>query len=654
MCGITGYFTNSPSINTSIIKMAESIQHRGPDDGGYVMSEVNCQTAHSFSSRYSPAIIKERWPTLVESGDVPAHHVAMAQVRYSIIDLSPAGHQPMWSACGEYCLTFNGEIYNYIELRAELIKLGCQFLTNSDTEVLLQGYMYWGVGVFNRLNGFFAIALFDRKCKAILIGRDRLGKSHLYLNQKVGQAIHWASEIKALIVAGCIYHDNIDVSAVADFVLYNRRDQWGTFWKDVIDFPPGHYAWINANCQFEPVQYWSLPTQRLSKKEISLEQASSGLCDLLTNALDIRLRADVPIAFELSGGLDSSALVGLAAGRLGKNIQTYTVEFQEEGCNEEPYARAVSLHYPNQINYNVIQSGQDEFWKGANDFCWQQEEPFHAPNLYTSQCMQQLIKSRGAHVVISGAAGDEMLAGYAGYYLVPYLRHLLNAGSLSEFIHELRANTEVNTLRSLRSLTLDLFLNDKSKTNILLRKSGQYALLKDILSPSLFASALQISNLSEERSFHGMTTANMSNRLMNYWLRSGGKSAYAIPIEVRMPFLDYRVTEFCMKLPPEYLIHDGWHKYVLRKAVENYLPTEVTWRRTKMGFPFPYREWLIQSQVIATENMKDVNCPWINIRALIKNYDALVHVCPVTLWRLISVVLWWRRIIEQRAIMSEA
>jgi asparagine synthetase B (glutamine-hydrolysing) len=136
--------------------------------------------------------------------------------------------------------------------------------------------------------------------------------------------------------------------------------------------------------------------------------------------------------------------------------------------------------------------------------------------------MQRLIKSHGEHVVISGAAGDEMLAGCAGYYQILYLRHLLNAGFFSEFIHELRANTEVNTLRSLRSLTLDLFLNNKSKSNISSRLRGQYALLKDILSRSLFASALQIPKISEERSFHGITIANMTYHLMNYWLRSGG------------------------------------------------------------------------------------------------------------------------------------
>lgn len=652
MCGICGYFLTNKRGASEITQMAAAIAHRGPDDGGFLLADVVNNHAHTFSSDRSPGAIQNQWPVLTAGVDTPLHQLAMAQVRYSIIDLSPGGHQPMWSACGTYCLTFNGEIYNYIELREELIQLGHQFRTASDTEVLLNGYIAWGVDVFQRLNGFFAVAIYDMKRKAVLLGRDRLGKANFYLSCRQGESIYWASEIKALLVAGCVSHDRIDIASVADYILYNRRDRGGTFWKDVLDFPPGNFAWIDQACKFEPVRYWVLPSSRLTMSDLSMSEASVGLADVLTDALNIRLRADVPIGFELSGGMDSSALVGLAAGRLQRKFKTYTIEFPEEHANEEPFARAVAQRYPNQIDYTVIKPPKEEFWLGANDFVWQQEEPFHAPNLHTSQCMQRIIKNDGAHVVITGAAGDEMLAGYAGDYQGPYLRHLLCTGNLSSFASELFSNTEVSPAQSLKGIVFDIFMSQEQRTLMGMRRVGEFALLKSILSPTVFSAKLNNPSAPAENSFHGRTVANMTNRLMNYWLRSGAKSGYGIPIESRAPFLDYRVVEYCTQLPPEYLIHKGWHKYVLRKAVEEYVPPEVVWRRNKMGFPFPYREWLLSSKAIVIKNITGVDCHFISISALLENYEAMVKTAPITLWRLISILLWWRRVVEQRAILS--
>ncbi|MDD5112655.1 MAG: asparagine synthase (glutamine-hydrolyzing) [Methylobacter sp.] len=654
MCGISGYLlTQSTTKSSQIIQMSTAIKHRGPDDEGFLLADVSNNRAHTFSSARSPSIIQEHWPVLKNEAEAPLHQLAMAQVRYSIIDLSPAGHQPMWSTCGNYCLTFNGEIYNYIELREKLEQLGIAFRTSSDTEVLLNGYIVWGEGVFELLNGFFAVAIYDIKRKAVLLGRDRLGKALLYLSSRPNEYIYWASEIKALLAAGCVNNNSIDTASVSDFILFGRRDRGGTFWRDVQDFPPGHFAWIDQSCVFKPVRYWALPTSRLSINDISANQASTGLADILADALNIRLRADVPIGFELSGGMDSSALVGLAAGRLQRSFKTYTIEFTEKHSNEEPFARAVAQRYPNQIDYKVIKPPKEEFWQGANDFIWLQEEPFHAPNLHTSQNMQRLIKADGAHVVISGAAGDEMLAGYAGDYQGPFLRHLLASGNVMGFASELFANTEINPMPAIKGMAFDLFLSQEQRVQMGMRRTGEYGLLNKILSPAVFAAKLNNPSTNAENSFHGRTIANMTHRLMNYWLRSGAKSAYGIPIESRAPFLDYRVVEFCTQLPPEYLIHNGWHKHVLRKAVEEYVPSEVVWRRNKMGFPFPYREWLISSKSIAEKNIVDVNCPYISVSVLLDNYDTMVKTAPITLWRLLSVLLWWRRVVELRPIVSQ-
>ena len=645
MCGLAGYLAAQARSATLVMDMAAAIAHRGPDDEGFVLADVVGRQHHTFASHKSPAVIQQQYPVLQDGSAAPMHQLAMAQVRYSIIDLSAHGHQPMWSACGRYCITFNGEIYNYLELRDALKAAGRVFATQSDTEVLLQAYMQWGEQMFERLNGFFAFALYDVQRQQVLLGRDRIGKAHLYLAQKA-ESVHWASEIKALIQAGQVDTRAVDVGSVADFLIYSRRDRAGTFWQEVMDFPPGHYAWVGLDCKVEPVRYWALPTARKTTQDLSLEEAATGLRELLMDALALRLRADVPIGFELSGGMDSSALVGLAAGAMGRKIRTYTIKFNEAHSDEEPYARAVAQRYPDLIDYTVIRPPQDEFWQAANRFVWEQEEPFHAPNLHTSQAMQRLIKQHGAHVVITGAAGDEMLAGYAGDYTGPFLRHLLGKGDLAGFWHALNANTEITPLQSLKGLLWDALWSQEQRAIMGKRKMGEYGLLQSVLTPGVLAAPIKGMSDAAENSFHGRTVANMTHRLMNYWMRSGMKSAYGIPIEPRAPFLDFRVVEYCTTLPPEYLIHDGWHKYVLRKAVEPFLPAEVVWRRSKMGFPFPYREWLTASKPVVLANVVGLDCPFIHLPALVQNYDRFITVAPVTLWRLISVLLWWKRVVE--------
>lgn len=649
MCGIAGYIRELGSSADTIIRMTTAIEHRGPDDEGFVFASINSGEHWTFAGNKSATQVRAAIPVIDNHSSIPTHNLAMAQVRYSIIDLSTLGHQPMWSSCGRYCITFNGEIYNYLELRQQLISVGRIFRTDSDTEVLLQAFIEWGESFFNRLNGFFAFAIYDTNLNVVLLGRDRIGKAHLYVAQD-NHSLYWASEIKSLISAGIISVEDVDTSSIADFVLFGRRDRAGTFWNQVIDFPPGHYAWVSLGRPFKPVRYWSLPAERKTKRDIGLDEAVLGLRELLIDSLSIRLRADVPIGFELSGGMDSSALVGLAAGALGRSIHTYTIKFDEAHSDEEPFARLVAERYPNLIDYTVIRPPKEEFWQSADRFVWEQEEPFHAPNLHTAQTMQRLIKQHGAHVVISGAAGDEMLAGYAADYTGPFLRHLLSRGDVAGFYHALVSSTEISPRTTLKGLAVDLFLSQEQRALMGKRRIGEYALLQKVLVADCLSAPIRGMSHATENTFHGRTLANMTHRLMNYWLRSGMKAAYGIPIEPRAPFLDYRVVEYCTTLPPEYLIHDGWHKYVLRKAVEPYLPSEVVWRRNKMGFPFPYREWLYSSKAIFFKNINGVTCPYVDAGELKLNYDNLLQVAPITLWRIMSMLLWWHRVVDGKKI----
>lgn len=652
MCGIAGYLdTTGKSAGGEVIqRMLESIFHRGPDDEGGALIQLGSGQFRDLAGKRTVSVLRDKFVPMSEAGF--AHELALGHCRYSIIDLSANGHQPMWSACGRACLTFNGEIYNYLELREELIRLGYAFHTRSDTEVLLIGYLAWGEQVFARLNGFFAVAIYDREKRAVLLARDRLGKAHFYFVRSKNKSIYWASEIKAFLSAGCVDRSHVDSTKIADFVLFNRRDHAGTFWSEVEDFPPGHFVWLDASDSWKPQRYWAVPASRWKTTDLSMNEAATGLRNILCDALQIRLRADVPIAFELSGGMDSSALVGLAAGVLGRKFTTYTIEFPEDHSNEEPYARAVANRYPDNIDYRVIKQPSDHFWQEADQFVWLQEEPFHAPNLQTNQYLRRLMKQDGADVVISGAAADEMLAGYAGDYISPYLRHLLMQHEYRRFFHELKLNTEIPSKLSMMKLTLDLFLSENACGQLRKWHSGELKLVQQVMPKGTATLSSSVASGDDENSFHGRTVANMTYRRMNYWLRSGAKSDYGIPIESRAPFLDYRVVEYCCQLPPEYLISDGWHKHVLRMAVKDYLPPDVLWRRQKMGFPFPFREWLSKNRVVAQHNSYGIDCPYINTKALFAAYDEFVNVAPVTLWRLLSVMLWWRRVIEGQPIRT--
>lgn len=653
MCGIAGY-ANFGSVSDSgvrLAQMAQSIAHRGPDDEGFLLANTKSGKYLDLIGEQSNPHFQGMRPRILEA-EFP-HDIGLAQRRYSIVDLSPNGHQPMWSSCQTACITFNGEIYNYVELREELSKLGHHFHTGSDTEVLLQGYLAWGEGVFQKLNGFFAVAIYDTRKRAVLLARDRLGKAHLYLvRNEADKSVFWASEIKALIAAGRVDHQMIDTSAVADFLIFGRRDRAGTFWSDVVDFPVGHFSWVDEGGRWAPVKYWELPPVRWNMADITRDEAARGLRDVLSDALRIRMRADVPIGFELSGGMDSSALVGLVAGHLGQKLTSYTIRFNEEHSNEEPFARAVAARYPGLIDYRVIEQPESNFWEEADKFVWQQEEPFHAPNLQTNQYLRRMIKADGAHVVITGSAGDEMLAGYPHDYFAPYLRYLLGKPDWKRFYKEISMNTEIAVSRSLRDLIVREFFSEENRMRLAQHRCGEGKLLDAVLSAEVSNAHTRMPSSTVEKSFHGLMLANMTYRRMNYWLRSGPKANYGIPIEARSPFLDYRVVEYCCQLPPEYLISDGWHKHILRQAVKDYLPEKVVWRKNKMGFPFPYREWLTASRSVVAKNARDIECPYVDGQALLAHYDEFIKVAPVTLWRLISVQLWWRRVIEDKEIYS--
>lgn len=597
--------------------MCQIMRHRGPDDQGMVfINNSGDAVSDAFPERHT-----------FRPSDRNLHDIALGHRRFSIIDPGPEGHQPFWSEDCRLCLTFNGEIYNYVELRADLERHGLKFRTASDTEVLLQAYRYWGTGAFRKLRGFWAIALYDAQEGAVLLSRDPLGKAALYV-ARTDHGIAWASEIKALRIVATPRALAPRDQAIDEFVRHGWRDlENKTFYEGITTFPAGSWAWTRAGMLEKPEQFWSIPGIRMAEADISPDEAIKKFRELFYRALELRLRADVPLGFELSGGMDSSSIVA-AAVELGHRATTFTVKFQEAHSDEEPFARTLKERYGAKIDYRVIRPSTDSFWAQANDYVAMLDEPFHAPNMLTNFTVWRLMANDGIRVSLNGAAGDELLAGYSRDYALPNIVHLLTAGHPLTALRELIAHRERPNGR-------------------LLLGQARSAIRKVMLPANDYGALLTRSKRSGKdrprRDLEGLLVDLMGNWRMNYWLRSGHQSAMAVPMEVRMPFLDVDMVDFAFSLPTSYLIRDGWHKWILRKAMEEVLPSKIVWRRRKMGFPFPLREWLLHSKPRYFSAVANLACPWINLQSLRDHYDEMVKADPNYLWRAISVSLWWKR-----------
>jgi len=654
MCGIVGYVSTRKPIGnlTGFHTAVNLIRHRGPDDEGYVLFNIENQKSWEFCGPDSPQDIRNQQPSIMTASEIQ-HHVALGFRRYSIVEMSSKGHQPFWSKDKNLCLTFNGEIYNYVELRSELEKQGYTFTTRSDTEVLLAAYLIWGPDCLSRFNGPFAIALYDVIEKKLFLARDRIGKSPLYYAIVNGR-LFWASEIKSIFSLVNRKNFLINDQAVYDYLRYNWRDlDYSTFWRGIRSLESASWIWIDCKKDIDDKiilngskTFWTIPKRRLTTTDVSFAEAKTRFQEIFSDSIRIRARADARVAFGLSGGLDSSSIVGICASRFQDKIASYTVKYAEKYADEEPYAREVYKRYKGSIDYNIYRPRNVDFWKRADDFVWLQEEPFHSPNLEVAQAYYRKVREDGFRVIVSGAAGDEMLAGYREYFF-PYLLSLMGNKKYIGLLKHLFGYTEHSIFRSTLKVARYLLWRASGHSGYMVRRD----VVKDYLHGQRWIESI-INRSGPPTDFNQRMVENMSQWKMNYWQRSGNKATFGIPIESRSPFLDYRLVDFVFGLPPEYLLCNGWTKYILRKSVENILPKEIAWRRKKMGFPFNYKEWLIASMPVAVGHMQSAcDNPYIDTRSIINDYRKLADRNSIFLWRCISFCLWWKRIILGQSLL---
>lgn len=656
MCGIAGIYhmDHAPIPLATLRAMADSLRHRGPDDEGYALFNRATGMARHFKGADSPAGV--RLPDIRGTAAAGEYDLGIAERRLAILDLSPAGHTPMTTADGALTLTFNGEIYNYVELRHELSALGHAFCSSGDTEVLLAAYRQWGVNCVTRFNGMWAFALWDAAHRILFCSRDRFGvKPFYYIHER--NLFAFASEPKALWSTGLI-QARPNPALLADFVAgYEASQPDQTLFEGIRQLPGGHNLVVAAD-GMHIERYWSLPCNLELGPAEPEDAPIQCVRELLTDAVRLRLRSDVPVGTCLSGGLDSSAIVRLVndlmqsehnipRALVGEHQKTFTACYDDASSDERAFARMV-----------VEQTGAE--WRQTfptaetlradlDRFIWHHDEPPITTSLYAQWCVMRLAREHGVVVTLDGQGSDELLAGYLPFDV--YLAQILRAGQIGRFLTEARAVARVGS-RPWRDVLIRTAANQMpaawQRAAQQSRRSRMVGLRPEIATQAI---------MRHQRIFNPDSLVNLPLHLqalalnnLPRLLRSEDRNSMAFSVEARTPFLDVHLAEYISQLPAVYRIHRGWSKYALRQAVTGLLPDAITWRRDKKGFATPERAWLSVLRPMAAQLFQDSprTEPLLElsvVRTTLARVDfATDMMAAASIWRWIAAELWLRMI----------
>jgi asparagine synthase (glutamine-hydrolysing) len=527
--------------------------------------------------------------------------VALGHRRLSIIDLTQLGRQPMFSEDGRLVLVFNGEIYNFIEIRHELIAKGHRFRSQSDSEVLLAAYEAWGADCVGRFNGMWALAIYDRVGKKLFLSRDRLGIKPLYYVHDDGR-FAFTSEPKALLAA---FPDlrRVSYAMLRHFLPSGLVDDGPeTFFPGIVSLMPAHNLTLDLKTGASRCwAYWTIDPARFAEERVSRDPVAD-LEQLLESAVRLHMRADVPVGTCLSGGLDSSTLVSFMRDLHPERVHTFSGLYKGKDYDEEAFVVAVNDHL-GCIGAAIRKQPDGDLLDDLATITWHQDMPTAGPGLYTQFNVMERA-SEDVKVILDGQGGDELFAGYLPYYALR-INDLLKDGGGANVLsayglmgsvwchygagwlngvegsypaHLAKRLIEATQRAASRmrpaaasepSFFHDNLMNIAERDQIRRRPASPYS---DSLSNALF----------------GHTFTQSIPALLHY----EDRNSMAFSIEARVPLLDYRIVEFAMGLDPGFKIRDSWTKWVLRKVAAPRLPPSVTWRRSKMGYPTPAARWI--------------------------------------------------------------
>jgi len=590
MCGIAAIFNwgEDREVLLKIKEMTDIVRHRGPDDEGFAMlsnkpEEIEFlggkdapQKCLSSGLSYAPKKNSSR-DSLNNSYGVLGHR------RLSILDLTPAGHQPMCSEDGRYVIIHNGEIYNYLELRRKLEEVNFRFVSHSDTEVILYSYMAWGKNCLNRFNGMFALLIFDRLDKKVFAARDRFGVKPIYYWYSPKGFLAFASEIKQFTVLPG-WRAVLNGRRAYDFLNLELSDHTNeTFFDGVYQLRGGEYieATLESLKHDIPVERWYEPAPRPFSGD--LREASRYLRGLLTESVSLRLRADVPIANSLSGGLDSSSITCLANGLMRRerpqmSQESFSIYPAIESYDQREFIDEIVKK--TNIKPHSAHPPFDELFGNLDFLTWHQDEPFLSSSIYAEWHLYKLAKDKGFRVILDGHGGDELLAGYYGF-LKPYFMELFRKRRYLALLSEIAA---VRRLHKLSNIALLLRRPDRKKS------ASPPWLNTRLLGMDGFNAGA--ASRWDAGTINALSLSQLIFTTMPSQLHWTDRNSMAHSVESRAPFMDYRVAEFLLGLPGEYKLSKGVRKKVLREAMEGVLPEKVRLRADKIGFVAPEQIWV--------------------------------------------------------------
>ena len=645
MCGILG-IVGPPGSAIDLGQVREAltrIRHRGPDDEGYLLANTLRDVTIACGGEDT-----DRRLSLPDVRGVgrEAFNVALGHRRLSILDLSPAGHQPMASADGSRWMVFNGEIYNYLELREELAKLGHSFRTGTDTEVILAAYGEWRSGMLPKLIGMFALVIVDLRAGTVFAARDHFGIKPLYYAFR-GKQLVFGSEIKALLGLEGVRR-NVNPGRLYDYLLFGLSDFGGeTLFAAVNQLPAAHFMegpleWLE---ELRPRRYWRLDLSRRS--ECSFEEAAAAVGDVLAASVRLHMRSDVPVGSCLSGGLDSSAIVAhmrRIAGREGR-IHTFTYVADDPVLGEERFADLVSER--EATTPHKTRPTPEDMTADFDRLVYVQDEPFAGTSIYAQLKVFELAHETGMKVMLDGQGADELFAGYL-YLLGARASGLLAQGRFVSAYRVARGaprNQSASMYRMIGS-TFGRLLPDYAV------RTARMAIGESLRPRWLTWSWFEERGVATHQHQQGHGQESLREELLlsvesltlPQLLRYEDRNSMAHSIESRVPFCIAAVAELALSLPAEYLVRgDGTTKAVLREAVREIVPQEIL-AREKVGFAVPERKWLAALGPWVAQSLETMShLPFLDVQHLRRTTTAALggvgHVAGVP-WRCLNVAQW--------------
>ena len=595
MCGIGAIYNykgkNSDDI-LDINSMMEEVKSRGPD---------------AYKKYYDNKVI-------------------LGHRRLSIIDLNDRSNQPfLWR--DRFVIIFNGAIYNYKEIRDELINVGYEFKTSSDTEVLIAAYSYWGEKCQNKFNGMWAFIIWDKKEEKLFASRDRFGIKPLYWTTNNGR-VFFASEIKQLRKLG--FGKNPNISELSKFIytgIVNSSEN--TCFKNIKKLPPGFSLIIEKNKKYKFKKWYFLNDH----KPVSTDK--SKIIDLIYNSIVLRTRGDVNIGTLLSGGLDSSFITSLLSKFSKKSNLKFKIFHGSSSnfkTNESYYARYLCKRLDK--NLNIKTPSYKEFRENIKKICYAQDEPFGSTSIFMQYFVMKEVKKNKCKILLDGQGADEILLGYKKYLSLPIYKNFRKRNFkklVINLIHIYKRNSNLSLWMKLQYIfgplleNLRIFIVARRLNFIKLPLQSSRIVYKEISRKSW--------------DFKKMQTLEIFNTSLPSLLRFADRNSMLNNIELRLPFLDHRVVEECLNLSLEEKINYGWDKYLLRIA--KILPKKIAWRESKLGFASPQDEWINKYSKEMLEEILNSRFVFriLNIHTLRKRWGKLKY---EEKWRLYNVAIWFK------------